>query len=73
MELKVAACSHTHDHPIFFQHLSEPLQENAEHKIDMMVSDSLLTFVNGHIYWTVSFILYSVKKVLEAGCGSGIR
>ena len=54
---------HTHDHPdypIFFQHLNEPLQENAEHKTDMMVSDSLLTFVNGHIYWTASFTLYSV-------------
>jgi hypothetical protein len=51
----------THDrphHPIYFQHLNEPLQENAEHKNDMTVSDSLLTFLNGHhIYWIVSFAL----------------
>jgi hypothetical protein len=42
VKLNVAACFHTHDHPdhpIFFQHLNEPLQENAEHKTDIMVSD----------------------------------
>jgi len=55
---------HTHDHPVFFHHFNEPLQENAEHKSDMMVSDLLLTFVNGHIYWTVSFT-YKVKDTVQ--------
>lgn len=46
----------------FFSASQWTLQENAEHKIGMMVSDTLLTFVNGHIYWTVSFILYLIYK-----------